>query len=177
MAYELITFGAPQRWNTAIMNFDSFISPSRHGIYFFRWPLPLTDHQPKRSTLRVSLRTQCPEHAGRLASLLTVSGEKLTESTPLAGLRHDEMREMVRRYFQSVLDRHVVKVNERGLSPLQITALQNGIDFHDQGVDGDTEIYDQMLNIVGFRRSTSLSDDQWTDNEVFLKREKLTATV
>ena len=84
---------------------------------------------------------------------------------------------MVRRYFQSVLDRHVVKVNERGLSPLQITALQNGIDFHDQGVDGDTEIYDQMLNIVGFRRSTSLSDDQWTDNEVFLKREKLTATV
>jgi integrase len=153
------------------MKFDAYLSPSRHGIYYFRWPLPLTDHQPKRTTLRVSLQTRCPEQAGRLARLLTVSGEKLRESSALAGLRQDEMREMVRKFFQSVLDKHIDRVNERGLSPLQITAIQNGIDFHDEAVDGDTEISDQMLNLVGFRKATELTQEQWADNETFLLRE------
>jgi integrase len=153
------------------MKFDAYLSPSRHGIYYFRWPLPLTDHQPKRTTLRVSLCTRCPEQAGRVARLLTVSGEKLKESSALAGLRQDEMRAMVRKFFQSVLDKHVDRVNKRGLSPMQITAIQNGIDFHDEAVDGDTEVSDQMLNLVGFRKAAELTVEQWTDNEAFLLRE------
>lgn len=153
------------------MKFDAYLSPSRHGIYYFRWPFPLTDHQPKRTTLRVSLRTRCPEQAGRLARLLTVSGDKLKESNAVAGLRQDEMREMVRKFFQSVLDKHIDRVNERGLSPMQITAIQNGIDFHDEAVDGDTEISDQMLNLVGFRKATELTQEQWANNETFLLRE------
>jgi len=65
------------------------------------------------------------------------------------------MREMVRKFFQSVLDKHIDRVNVRGLSLMQITAIQNGIDFHDEAVDGDAEITDQMLNLVGFvRRQT-----------------------
>jgi len=93
------------------------------------------------------------------------------ESSALAGLRQDEMREMVRKFFQSVLDKHIDRVNERGLSPMQITAIQNGIDFHDEAVDGDTEISDQMLNLVGFRKATELTEEQWADNEAFLLRE------
>ncbi|WP_284377684.1 site-specific integrase [Amylibacter marinus] len=103
--------------------------------------------------------------------MLTVSGEKLRESSALAGLRQDEMREMVRKFFQSVLDKHIDRVNKRGLSPMQITAIQNGIDFHDEAVDGDTEVSDQMLNLVGFRKAAKLTEEQWTDNETFLLRE------
>ncbi|WP_162798449.1 site-specific integrase [Sulfitobacter sp. SK012] len=89
----------------------------------------------------------------------------------MAGLRQHEMREMVRKFFQSVLEKNVDRVNERGLTPMQITAFQNGIDIHDEGVDGDTELSDQMINVVGFRNSADLTDDQWADNEAFLLRE------
>ena len=131
----------------------------------------MTDHHAKRSSLRVSLRTRCPDEAGRLARLLTVSGENLKESSALVGLRQDEMREMVRKFFQSVLDKHIDRVNGRGLSSMQITAIQNGIDVHDEGVDGDTEISDQVLNVAGFRKVATLSDEQWESNEAFLLRE------
>ncbi|MEP0577525.1 MAG: integrase [Roseobacter sp.] len=81
------------------------------------------------------------------------------------------MQDMVRKFFNSMLDRHNDRVNERGLSPMQITAIQNGIEFHDEAVDGDTEISDQLLNLVGIRKATELTQEQWTDNETFLLRE------
>lgn len=54
---------------------------------------------------------------------------------------------------------------------MQITATKNGIDFHGEAVDGDTEIADQMLNLRGFRKAAKLTEDQWTYYEAFLWRE------
>ncbi|MEO0745540.1 MAG: DUF6538 domain-containing protein, partial [Pseudomonadota bacterium] len=52
---------------------SSYLSPSRHGIYYFRWPIP-SSKEGKRTTVRISLRTRCPDRAGDLARHLASCG-------------------------------------------------------------------------------------------------------
>lgn len=40
------------------MKLSAYLSPSRHGVYYFRWPIPECEHR-KRQTARISLRTKC----------------------------------------------------------------------------------------------------------------------
>ena len=87
------------------MKLSAYLSPSRHGVYYFRWPLPRSE-QRQRSTIRVSLRTKCPDRAGDLACYLASCGRLVRDNKALARLRQDEMREMVRSYFTASLDRY-----------------------------------------------------------------------
>jgi len=41
------------------MKLSAYLSLSRHGVFYFRWPLPRTDHG-YRPTIKISLRTGCP---------------------------------------------------------------------------------------------------------------------
>lgn len=45
------------------MKLTAYLSPSRHGIFYFRWPLPRAEDH-KRQTIKISLRTRCPDRAG-----------------------------------------------------------------------------------------------------------------
>ncbi|WP_318010150.1 DUF6538 domain-containing protein [Roseovarius carneus] len=55
------------------MKLSAYLSASRHGVYYFRWPLPRAEDH-KRSTVRISLRTKCPDRAGDLARHLASCG-------------------------------------------------------------------------------------------------------
>ncbi|WP_371419717.1 DUF6538 domain-containing protein [Ruegeria sp. THAF33] len=63
------------------MKLYAYLSLSRHGIYYFRWPLPDTKPKPHtrpnttRRTLRVSLRTRCPKEARTLARRIAACGD------------------------------------------------------------------------------------------------------
>ncbi len=99
------------------MKLSAYLSPSRHRVYYFRWPLPRTVDQ-KRRTIRISLRTKCPDRAGDLARHLASCGRLIRENKALARLRQDETREIVRSYFAAALDRYVERMNDTfDLSP------------------------------------------------------------
>ena len=55
------------------MKLSSYLCLSRHGVFYFRWPLPRTDHDC-RPSIKISLRRQCPERAGTLARYLASCG-------------------------------------------------------------------------------------------------------
>jgi hypothetical protein len=55
---------------------SSYLSPSRHSVYYFRWPIP-PSQEGKRNTIRISLRTRCPDSAGDLARYLASCGRIL----------------------------------------------------------------------------------------------------
>ena len=102
------------------MKLHAYLSLSRHGIYYFRWPLPDTRPKPHtrpsitRRTLRVSLRTRCPKEAGTLARRLAVCGDTITKHIEASGMNHGELRTKVHGHFKRVLERAKARRDELG---------------------------------------------------------------
>src|SRR6056297_1462221 len=111
------------------MKLSAYLSPSRHGVYYFRWPLPRAEDH-KRRTVRISLRTKCPDRAGDLARHLASCGRLVRDNKTLARLRQDEMRNMVRSYFAASLDRYVERLNDTGLPDRSLDALRQELAAH-----------------------------------------------
>lgn len=155
------------------MKLSAYLSPSRHGVYYFRWPLPRTEDH-KRRTVRISLRTKCPDRASDLARHLASCGRLMRENKTLARLRQDEMREMVRSYFAASLDRYVERLNDTGLPDRSLEALRQELDVHEDAIGGFDDLSDLYLDagtLDAFRASASLTEAQWAENESSLCKE------
>ncbi len=102
------------------MKLHAYLSLSRHGIYYFRWPLPDTTPKPRsrpsttRRTLRVSLRTRCPKEAGTLARRLAVCGDTITKHIEHSGMNYGELRTKVHEHFTEVLKKAKARRDELG---------------------------------------------------------------
>lgn len=155
------------------MKLSAYLSASRHGVYYFRWPLPTVDSQNRR-TLNISLRTKCPDHAGDLARYLASCGRLVRDNKTLAKLRQDQMREMVRSYFVKVLDGYTERLNNTGWEEHELDFLQQELEVHEDGIANFDDLSDQYLDaasVVGFRASANVTPDQWAENEPDLRRE------
>ena len=155
------------------MKLSAYLSPSRHGIYYFRWPLPRAEDR-KRRTIRISLRTKCPDRAGDLARHLASCGRLMRENKTLAKLRQDEMREMVRSYFAASLDRYLERLNDAGLSERSLETLRQELDVHEDAMGGFDDLSDLYLDagtLDGFRASAGLTEAQWAENAPPLRQE------
>jgi uncharacterized protein DUF6538 len=87
-----------------IMRLAAYLSTSRHGIFYFRFPIPADRHPShKRSHLKVSLGTRDPRHAQRLSRLLTLAGQSALARPMVSSMRYDEMRDHVREHFCQLL--------------------------------------------------------------------------
>ncbi|ABV93200.1 site-specific recombinase [Dinoroseobacter shibae DFL 12 = DSM 16493] len=111
------------------MKLSTYLSPSRHGIYYNHWPLPALNRQSRR-TVRISLRTKCPDRAGDLARHLASCGRLVRDNKALARLRQDEMREIVRSYFAASLDAYVETLNDTGLPDRSLQAPRQELAAH-----------------------------------------------
>ncbi len=155
------------------MKLSAFLSPSRHGVYYFRWPLPSPDRQSRR-TVRISLRTKCPDRAGDLARHIASCGRLVRDNKALVRLRQDEMREMVRRYFMAALDRYVERMNDTGLSERSLDTLRQELDVHEDAIGGFDDLSDLYLDagtLDSFCASTGLTEAQWAENKPALRQE------
>ncbi|WP_458792337.1 DUF6538 domain-containing protein [Yoonia sp. MH D7] len=57
------------------MRNPTYLVLSRHGVFYFRWPLPASRHpENRRSEVRLSLRTRRPSVALMLARAMAVGG-------------------------------------------------------------------------------------------------------
>ena len=152
------------------MKLSAYLSPSRHGVYYFRWPLPSADRQSRR-TVRISLRTKCPDRAGDLGRHLASCGRLVRDNKALARLRQDEMRDMVRSYFAASLDAYVEKLNDTGLPDRSLEALRQELAAHEDAAEGHVDLSDLYLDPDAFRASAGLTDAQWAENGPSLRQE------
>ena len=141
------------------MMLSSYLSPSRHGIYYFRWPIP-PSQEGKRTTVRISLRTRCPDRAGDLARHLASCGRILRENNALAGLRNSEIREKVQTYFKAQLDQYIDWLDRRGLSKNALADVREEMLDHETYVDMETA-HPQWLPVARFKRKMDISDADW----------------
>ncbi len=144
------------------MKLSAYLSPSRHGIYYFRWPLPCTAPGIRRS-IRISLRTRCPERAGDAARYLASCGKAVRDNKDLARLRHDEIRVKVQTYFKAQLEQYLNWLDRRGMSKNALA------DAHEEMLDHDCMVeieglYPKYLPIARFKRKMAVSDEDWEDS-------------
>lgn len=146
------------------MKLSAYLSLSRHGVFYFRWPLPRTDHDhDSRPSIKISLRTRCPVRAGTLARYLASCGEITRDNKELARLRQDKLRELVRGYFDIQLAQYLEWINNRGLSKTAVEDARCEMLDHEDHLDSQrpTEMY---LPIDRFKRKMDVSDEDWLDS-------------
>jgi len=96
------------------MRNPTYLSTSRHGIFYFRWLIPASRHPERtRSDVKVSLRTRLPAVALMLARHLAYAGELVTAGAARS-MRYDEMRRHVHEHFQTLLHEFQERVAEEG---------------------------------------------------------------
>ncbi len=144
------------------MKLSAYLSLSRHGVFYFRWPLPRTDRDC-RPMIRISLKTRCPDRAGTLARYLASCGEITRGNKDLARIRQDKLREMVREFFQAQLDQYLEWINNRGLSPRAREDARCEMLDHQDHLDSQ-RLTDMYLPIERFKSKMGITDEEWFDS-------------
>ena len=155
------------------MKLPAYLSPSRHGVYYFRWPLPIIEGG-KRQTLRISLKTKCPDRAGDLAKYMASCGILIRDNKTLTRLRQDEVRAKVRSYFVKVLDGYVERLNDTGWKKQELEYLEHELEIHEDGIANFDDMSDLYLDagiVDAFRASAGISEAEWAENEPDIRRE------
>lgn len=96
----------------------TYLTLSRHNVFYFRWPLPRNLRQAgKTSHLKFSLRTREPKQALRLANALEYHMSALFQKGCGAGMDFSEMKKQVEEYFRTVLESEKAQIDRNGPYP------------------------------------------------------------
>lgn len=107
------------------MKLNAYLARSRHGVFYFRWPLPSTAVSKARQCIRLSLGTRCPKQAARLSRYLAACGASLGRTEALRNMRHDDLRQAVHQFFKERLALMLDGIGAEGpMSQLRRAPLQ-----------------------------------------------------
>ena len=85
------------------MQLASYLSISRHGIFYIRLPIATTLHpQGKRSDIRVSLETRSPGLASQLSRLLVCACQSALSKASRCSMRYKEISKHVQVHFSDL---------------------------------------------------------------------------
>jgi hypothetical protein len=100
---------------TQTMQLASYLSTSRHGIFYLRLSIPAALHpQDRRSDIRILLETQSPGLARQLTRLLVCAGQSTITKATRCSMRYDEIRMDVQVHFSELLQGFKADVSENG---------------------------------------------------------------
>lgn len=95
----------------------------------------------------------------------------MRDRNDLAHLRQDEIRSLVRDYFQTMLDRYLEKMNDTGFEEPSIRAMRDEISIHENAVDGEDLLSDLFFNAEEICDASGLNPIHWHENLPSLRRE------
>lgn len=107
------------------------LTTSRHGLYYFRFPIPARLHpQHKQLSIRLSLNTRCPKEALQLVQLLRYAGDNLLRYGGIKHMNYQAIRDLLHQHFKDRLEQHQQAIASYGALPaINKTALQNSHAF------------------------------------------------
>lgn len=151
------------------MKLSSYLCLSRHGVYYFRWPMPKIANQ-KRTTLKLSLKTRCPDQAGDLSRYLAFCGKMNWKDADLTHYKRNDIRKMVKEYFQTQLHQYMSWLETRGLSPNALEDARCEILDHESCIEAELDS-DLYLPIKRFLNKSGISEQDWQDSQPTMQRE------
>ena len=119
------------------MFIPSYLARSRHGVFYFRWPLAVAIHaRRKPSTLKISLHTRDPKQALRLSLILSNVGQVLASYGAVCGMKYEEVRRLLSAHFNQLLAQRKLQIAETGrLTQLEASILQSSLGLAQQAVE------------------------------------------
>lgn len=113
------------------MRLPLYLSVSRHGVYYFRYPLPKS-LAGATSTVRLSLGTREPRQALRLSERLRYAAQELSRLMTDNGLSLDDFRRLLREHFGKMLEGQKQGIRDEGHLPDVVAAsFKTNIERHE----------------------------------------------
>lgn len=115
------------------MQNSTYLTLSRHNIYYFRWPLPKVIHPHNKCTqLKLSLQTGNCRLALQLSRLLSYWAHELLSSLISKNMKYHEIRTLLKAHFTDLLEKRKASIAETGrLTELDLNVLQSSISTAD----------------------------------------------
>ena len=150
------------------MKLCSYLSTSRHGIYYFRYPvLNLTNGN--RNSIRLSLKTRCPNAAKLYAIQLRAYCIVLKDNNILSDMKTDEIRLLISEYLDDIYRRSIETINENDFSADVRKSYKDAIKYLRADIKANNrEPLDIYTPTDDFKRHSGLSskDFQHHSNEI-----------
>lgn len=100
------------------MRVPAYLSVSRHGVFYFRWPIPKALHPAKKATtIKVSLQVHDPKHALLMSRMLSYVAPAIMAREADKGMRYDDMRKILSEHFARLLTDYQSAVAKDGRLP------------------------------------------------------------
>ncbi|MFP4568906.1 DUF6538 domain-containing protein [Rhodosalinus sp.] len=97
------------------MRLAAYLCTSRHGIFYFRFPVPVERHPAqKRGHIKVSLGTRDPREALKIARFLGAAGQSVVSRPKVRSMRYEDMRNHVRDHFSDMLKKFQDRTADEG---------------------------------------------------------------
>ena len=115
------------------MQNSTYLTLSRHNIYYFRWPLPKAVHPHNKCTqLKLSLQTGNCRLALQLSRLLSYWAHELMSRYISSKMKYHEIRTLLKAHFTDLLEKRKASIAETGrLSEYDLSILQSSISSSD----------------------------------------------
>jgi len=121
------------------MQIPAYLSRSRHGVFYFRYPLPPAMHPTgKHSNIKLSLATTCPKTALRLSRGLGSFAAEFTQRIKGTGMQYQEIRTALSQFFKIRLADIKATMRETGPLPAErIELLRNSANIADMALESN----------------------------------------
>lgn len=155
------------------MTLPSYLTLSRHNIYYYRFPIPKTLHpEHKSSFIRLSLGTPNKREAMVMANMLTYHAEVTLKALRHSSMNYEQIRKVIKdRLTTLVADEQTSRLkagamskNERGSAQVWLEQFQ-GYDVEDY-YKGDIVVSQSERKIAELFPDLHLTEDQ---REQFIK--------
>jgi integrase len=102
------------------MQNPTYLKQSRHGLFYFVWPLPrYLRQQGKTSHIKITLSTRDPSEALLLSNVLVYHAVKVTTHESIRHMDHGDIVNLLRTYFYEIIDRKKAEIHKNGPLPSQ----------------------------------------------------------
>jgi integrase len=127
----MLTFVVGHESETMSLQNPSYLTLSRHNIYYFRWPLPEALRVKGRTAhIKLSLQTRDPKEALRLANMLAYHADVIVKSDCVGGMDYIEVKSLLEAYFVDLLAEQKRLIDKDGpLSQPRIQRLKRNIAY------------------------------------------------
>ncbi|WP_063840133.1 hypothetical protein [Bradyrhizobium sp. LTSP885] len=120
----------------------SYLAVSRHGIYYFRWPMRAASMERRSSSVKISLQTRDPKEALRLSRALSYLTQQLFQDCTERGMTFEEIRRLLTTHFSERLEQHKLTIAKSGrISHLDRSAYENTLVFATEAVQDGTSLF------------------------------------
>lgn len=136
----------------------TYLTRSRHHIFYFRWPLPDAFRQAGRTShIKLSLRTREPKEALRLANILGYHANDLITQKGIAQMNYYEIKQLLEDYFRDLLQHSKQKIDESGpYSPQSIEDLRRLI-TRNEDLDAYAKFQSDLSTVIPGKPDPQLS--------------------